>query len=103
MHLIDQNKDQLRRLCEMHGVRELYLFGSILTNKFNEGSDIDLLIQFHQIKLSEYFDNYMDMKEGLEVLFKRRIDLVEVQTIHNPIFLRIIERDKFLIYERKTA
>ena len=103
MNLIDVNKDKLIELCNKHKVKELYLFGSILTEKFNDLSDVDLLIQFHQIELLDYFDNYMELKEELEQLFHRPIDLVEDQAIRNPIFRKIIEREKQLIYERKSA
>jgi predicted nucleotidyltransferase len=103
MNLIDVNRDKLIELCNKHKVKELYLFGSILTEKFNETSDIDLLIQFHQIELLDYFDNYMELKEELEQLFSRPVDLVENQAIRNPIFRRVIEREKQLIYERKSA
>ena len=103
MNLIDVNKDKLIELCNKHKVKELYLFGSILTEKFNDTSDIDLLIQFHQIELLDYFDNYMELKEELEQLFHRPVDLVENQAIRNPIFRRVIEREKQLIYERKSA
>jgi hypothetical protein len=45
----------------------------------------------------------MDFKEELEKLLKRPIDLVENQAIRNPIFRRIVDREKQLIYERKSA
>jgi predicted nucleotidyltransferase len=103
MNLIDVNKEKLTELCNKHKVKELYLFGSILTDKFNDSSDIDMLIQFHKIELLDYFDNYMDLKEELEQLFNRPVDLVENQAIKNPIFRRVIEREKQLVYERKSA
>jgi predicted nucleotidyltransferase len=103
MNLIEANKERLVELCDKHKVKELYLFGSSLTEKFNDSSDIDLLVQFYQVDLLEYFDNYMGLKEELEFLFQRSIDLVENQAIKNPIFRRIIERQKKLIYERKSA
>jgi uncharacterized protein len=103
MKVIDLNRDKLFELCEKHKVKELYLFGSILTNKFNDASDIDMLVQFSQIDLREYFDNYMDFKENLEQLFKRPVDLVENQAIRNPVFRRVVDREKQLIYERKSA
>jgi predicted nucleotidyltransferase len=103
MNLIDVNKDKLIELCNKHKVKELYLFGSILTDKFSETSDIDLLIQFHPIELLDYFDNYIQLKEELEQLFQRPVDLVENQAIRNPIFRRVVEREKQLIYERKSA
>ena len=103
MELVERNTDKLIELCVNHKVGQLYLFGSVLTNQFNESSDIDLLVQFSQIDLLEYFDNYMDFKEQLEVLFGRSVDLVENQAIRNPVFRRIIDREKQLIYERKSA
>ena len=103
MKLIDSNKDKLFELCEKHRVKELYLFGSVLNENFNDTSDVDLLVQFHQMDLMDYFDNYMDLKEHLEHLFNRTVDLVENQAIKNPIFRRIVEREKLLVYERKIA
>src|ERR1035437_3161948 len=103
MNMIDVNENKLIELCDNHKVKELYLFGSILSDRFNDSSDIDMLIQFHQIDLLEYFDNYMDLKEKLEQLFGRSIDLVENQAIRNPIFRKVIEREKQLVYERKSA
>jgi predicted nucleotidyltransferase len=103
MELVERNTDKLIELCVNHKVGQLYLFGSVLTNQFNESSDIDLLVQFSQVDLLEYFDNYMDFKEQLEALFGRPVDLVENQAIRNPIFRRVIDREKQLIYERKSA
>jgi predicted nucleotidyltransferase len=103
MNIVDANRDKLIELCEKHKVKELYLFGSILTDKFNASSDIDMLIQFNKINLLDYFDNYMELKEELEALFHRPVDLLENQAIKNPIVRMIIERDKQLVYERKSA
>jgi predicted nucleotidyltransferase len=101
MNLIDNYKNQIIELCDNHQVKELYLFGSVLTDQFNESSDIDMLIQFNHIELLEYFDNYMDLKEKLEKIFNRHVDLVENQAIRNPIFRKVIDREKRLFYERE--
>jgi predicted nucleotidyltransferase len=103
MNLIEQHKNEIIALCMSHNVSELYLFGSVLTDKFNENSDIDILVQFAGVDLYNYFDNYMDFKEKLEILLKRKIDIVENQAIRNPILRKIIDREKQLIYERKSA
>ena len=103
MNPIDNYRDQIFELCESHKVKTLYLFGSILTDKFNDSSDIDMLIQFNQIDVSEYFDNYIDLKEELEKILKRSVDLVENQAIKNPIFRKVLDREKRLIYARKGS
>jgi predicted nucleotidyltransferase len=85
-------------------VDQLFIFGSVNTENFNEQSDIDILIQFSPfINPARYFDNYMDFKEKMEALLKREVDIVENQAVRNPIFRKILDRDKILIYERKSA
>ena len=103
MDLIDENISAIIDLCNKHKVKQLYLFGSALTERFNALSDIDMLVQFEKVDLPKYFDNLLDFKEGLEKIFSRSVDIVENQAIRNPIFRKIIDRDKKLIYERKSA
>lgn len=103
MDLIERNINELTILCKQHKVKELYIFGSILTDGFNDLSDVDFLVQFDDIDIVDYFDNYMDFKENLENLFGRQIDLLENQAIRNPIFRKVLDRDKRLVYDRETA
>ncbi len=103
MSIIEQNIDKLIELCLDHRVNELYIFGSVLKDKFNDSSDIDFLVQFGQVDILDYFDNYMDFKEELEILLNRPVDLIENQAIRNPIFRKIVDRDKKLVYERESA
>ena len=103
MNIIERNIGVLIDLCKQHKVKELYIFGSVLTSKFNDSSDIDFLVQFENVDLLEYADNYFDFKEKLEKLFGREIDLLENQAIRNPIFRRVLDREKRIIYDRETA
>jgi predicted nucleotidyltransferase len=104
MDLINQHIEQITRICSDHNVEQLFIFGSIATGKFNEQSDVDVLIQFsQQINPEDYFNNYMDFKEKLESVLSREVDIVENQAVRNPIFRKILDRDKILIYERKSA
>jgi predicted nucleotidyltransferase len=98
MNIIERNIDTLINLCKQHKVKELYIFGSILTSKFNDRSDIDFLVQFDNIDILEYADNFFDFKEKLEKLLDREIDLLENQAIRNPIFRKVLDRDKKLVY-----
>ena len=98
MILIDKNISQLKILCQKHKVEKLYLFGSATNENFNEQSDIDFLVSFKKIELSKYFENYCTFREKLKNLFKREIDLVEAQTLKNPILINSINKNKELIY-----
>ena len=98
MKLIKENQAKLNALCETHKVKELFLFGSILNEKFTAESDVDFLIQFEGVDLDNYFNNYMDFKENVEKLLNRKIDLVENQAIKNPIFRKVVDSQKQMIY-----
>ncbi|WP_264563944.1 MULTISPECIES: nucleotidyltransferase family protein [Flavobacterium] len=98
MGIIDNNIDNLKKLCVIYNVEKMYLFGSSLNSSFNEKSDVDLLVKFKQIELSKYFDNYINFKEKLESLFGREVDLLEEQTLKNPILIKSIDNSKELIY-----
>jgi predicted nucleotidyltransferase len=103
MNVIERNINQIVSLCKKHKVRMLYIFGSVLTDRFTDDSDVDFLVEFEKVDIQDYFDNYMDFKEKLEALLNRQVDLVENQAIRNPIFRMVIDRDKRLVYERKSA
>jgi uncharacterized protein len=104
MNLVTQHIEAIKRICLKHQVDQLFIFGSMNTDKFNDQSDIDILIQFNSsVDPADYFNNYMDFKNNMEDLLKREVDIVENQAIRNPIFRKIVDRDKILIYERKSA
>lgn len=103
MKLIEQHLDDLKKLCERFYVSELYVFGSVAQNKSSESSDIDFLVRFSGVEPMEYFDNYMDFKAGLATLFSKDIDLVEIQTVKNPILKKSINRDKIMLYGRADS
>jgi len=103
MQIIDQNIKALNELCKKHHVGELYVFGSLAKGNYSDTSDIDFLVRFTNVNPLDYFDNYFDFKENLEKLFSRDIDLVEIQTIKNPILKRSIDRDKKIIYGRENS
>lgn len=103
MQLILSHTSEIQSICALHKVKELYVFGSVLTKNFSDKSDIDVLVQFEPMQPEDYFDNYIDLKDKLGELLHRDIDLVENQAIHNPVFRRIVDREKKLVYERKSA
>ena len=96
---INQYISTISPLCEQHRVSKLFAFGSILTNRFNDKSDIDLIVDFKDIDLRDYVDNYFSLKDALSHALGREIDLLEDKAIRNPVLRRIIDNSKLLIYE----
>jgi len=106
MNLIEQNLKSISALCQQHKVERLYAFGSVLTDKFSDQSDVDFVVSFSSVEPHLYFDNYMDLREGLEAILNRQVDLLEEQAIKNPILKKSVDETKKLVYgrtDRKVA
>lgn len=98
MNLLDKNIKAIEHLCSKHKVDKLFAIGSVLTERFKNDSDIDLVVKFHEVDVFSYADNYFDLKFSLENLLRRDVDLLEDKAIHNPFLRKSIDESKQLIY-----
>lgn len=98
MKRIDTYSPDIAKLCVAHKVKTLYAFGSVLTDKFNDESDIDFVVDFRNIPVEDYADNYFDFKFALQDILKRPIDLLEEKVITKPYFRKSINQQKQLVY-----
>jgi predicted nucleotidyltransferase len=98
MKVISEHIDQIIQLCEINQVRSLFAFGSIITDKFNSESDIDLVVEIDENDPISYSDKYFNLKFQLEELLKRQIDLLEQKAIRNRFLKSEIDQTKVQIY-----
>ena len=95
---ISSRRQELEQLCRRFHVRQLDLFGSAASDDFNPArSDLDFLVEFEPEASS--FDIYFGLKESLEALFGRGVDLVESSAIRNPYFKASVESSRESIFE----
>lgn len=81
------NWDDFLLLCQSHKVKNLYAFGSSLTDQFNEdSSDIDLLIEIDTDDPMERGENLISIWDKFEDFFQRKVDLLTYSSIKNPVF-----------------
>lgn len=97
---IEHNREAIAELCRRCGVRKLEVFGSASRGDFDpETSDIDFLVEFdYSGGIDDAFDRYFDVKEGLESLLDRRVDLISSKAIRNPIFADSVEASRVPLY-----
>ena len=89
---------QIQEICKVNHVKSLFAFGSVVRDDFNESSDIDLVVDFDENDPFKYTDLYFGLKEKLEDLLKRQVDLIEERAIRNKIFKKELENTKVKIY-----
>lgn len=90
---------EVAALCRSLGVRRLELFGSAAREDFGPDSDVDFLVTLGERAPGRWATDYFDLKEGLERLFGREVDLVSHGTVRNPFRRARIEAEKIPVYE----
>jgi len=73
-HGIVVGDEALAAFCEAHGVTRLALFGSVLGDRFQQGSDLDVLVEFESGRTPGLL-TIAAMELELEALVGRRVDL----------------------------
>lgn len=96
---VAERRAEIEALCRRYGVLRLELFGSTAAGQDRPGeSDLDLLVEFEPHPLGGYADAYFGLREALEELSGRNVDLVVASAVKNPYFRQSIERTKALLY-----
>lgn len=98
MKISKKNIALIKKLCDEYRVKNFSVFGSVLTNDFKANSDIDFIVDFNENDPIKYTDLYFQLKDSLEKILKRQIDLIEERGIKNTFFKKEIDESKVLIY-----
>lgn len=89
---------RIQELCKASKVKTLFAFGSVTNGEFHAASDIDLVVDFDEKDPFTYTDLYFDLKNKLELLFNRPIDLLEERAIRNRVFRKQLDECKVQIF-----
>ncbi len=104
-HIIDLLfKQSTQEFYQDFRVKKLYVFGSLLTDRFDEEkSDVDLLVEFDETGLQpeEIGELFLHFLSALEDLLEKKIDLLRNKSFKNIYFQQELDKTKILIYERK--
>jgi uncharacterized protein len=98
MSLVDDHKEEIAAACRELCVSRLAVFGSVTGSQFGPNSDVDVLALFDR-RNGQMFRRYFDLKERLERIFGRSVDLVLEDSIRNPYFRESVLRNQVPVYE----
>ncbi len=74
---VESKRVEVAAACRRHGVERLDLFGSTAGVSFDpDSSDLDFIVSFERREPPGLFSRYFGLKEDLEALFERNVDLV---------------------------
>lgn len=100
LKLIEQNREPLLLLCKEFAVDELYVFGSATNSSFDiTKSDLDFAVKFSKsIPVIDMADHFFGLINALEKLFGKKVDLVSIPALKNPIFIEELNSTKVQLY-----
>ena len=93
---IETYQGRIEKVCRDLRVRRLDLIGSATRNDFTTASDIDVVVNFEGDR--RLFERYFGLKERLEAIFGRSVDVIEERALRNPYLIKTIERDRKRVY-----
>jgi predicted nucleotidyltransferase len=96
---IEEKRTELERLCVQHHVQRLDLFGSAAQGNFDPAhSDLAFLVELDDVPPGQRADRYFQLREDLQALFGRSVDLVVAKAVKNPFLRQSIERSRIPLY-----
>ena len=93
LELLDDKRSEIAALCQRFGVKRLRVFGSALTDAWNEASsDFDFLVEYGpESRKLPPLDRLVGLQLALEDLLGRRVDVVNMDVARNRYFRRQAE------------
>ncbi|MBA4177907.1 MAG: DNA polymerase III subunit beta [Leptothrix sp. (in: Bacteria)] len=100
MHpIVESKRAELAELCRRRGVRRLELFGSATRDDFDLArSDLDFLVELGDAPRGSALDSWFGLKDDLESMFGRQVDLVSFDAVVNPYIRANIRKSRQLVY-----
>lgn len=97
---IAEHLAEIRALCREYGVLRLEAFGSVCTPEFDPArSDVDFLVEYPEgYDFGLWLARYFELKDRLESLVGRPVDLVMVDAPRNKYFAMAIDETRQLLY-----
>ena len=96
---LTEHREAIADLCRRFGVARLAVFGSAVSGRFEPGcSDVDFLVEFDPATMMGRFDAYFGLKERLEDLLGRPVDLVTPGALANPYFAEYLASTREELY-----
>ena len=97
---IERRKDRIARVCQVHDVVRLEVFGSAArgTDFDPVNSDFDFLVEFCPESGLQPFDRYFDLLDALREVLGRPVDLLQTGAIRNRYLLAAINQSRELVY-----
>ena len=97
--LLDQKRSEVAALCRRAGARRLDAFGSVTRADFEPvRSDPDFVVELDDAPPAAFAQAYFELKQGLEALFGRPVDLLTPSSLRNPYLRDRVAAERETIY-----
>lgn len=101
--IVAARRQEIRELCAGLPLRGLDLIGSGVGDSFDAAaSDVDVFAEFDETRVFDRFEAYFDLKEGLERILERPVDVVTPSGLRNPHLRKAILETREALYRSES-
>ena len=94
---VEPLKPKIVEICRHAKVSRLDLIGPAACGNCPSESEVEVLVRFTHER-GEIFTRFFDLKEGLEEVFGRAVDVTVEETVKSPALWESIEQSRRNIY-----
>ena len=96
---LNEKLPEIKKMFKEHHVKSAYAFGSVVTENFNEKSDVDLIVNIDEnLEPAERGEMMWNLWDKLEDALKRKVDIVSEKSLRNPFFIEELNEKKVFLY-----
>jgi len=96
---LNEKLPEITKMFKEHHVKSAYAFGSVVTDKFNDDSDVDFIINMDEsLEPANRGELMWNVWDKLEEILKRKVDLVSENSLQNPYFIEELNEKKVFLY-----
>ncbi len=102
---LQEKMPNLFELFRKYKLKNVYFFGSAITDNFGEKSDLDILINFKP-EINDPLEKgklMWDLQFAIEDELHRSVDIFQESTPKNPFFKKELNQTKLLVYEQYSS
>ena len=86
--LVNQKREDILRIAQRYGARNVRIFGSVIHGEDNAQSDVDVLVNFDS---GRSLLDHVALMQDLEDLLGRKVDVVSERALHWYIRDRVLK------------
>ena len=93
--LVEKEIEEVKKVLKKYNVNQASFFGSCVDKNKTNFNDVDIIVSFKEkLELQKYTETLQTIKDELEAIFTKKVDVVDEDSLSNQYFIKNINNSK---------